>query len=101
MEVVTQWKPGTDLMEVWIRQPGIQGFLIGRVEPDGSMRMEEYEPGEMVPPTLRLQSQIWDALSSKAAGVLPPSASTERHLADATAVRDRLLSLVEKGYDPN
>lgn len=47
-------------------------------------------------PSLVLGVDVWEALASAAADALPPSAATDRHLADAIGVRDRLLVMAEQ-----
>jgi hypothetical protein len=49
-------------------------------------------------PTLHLPADALEALLAEAEKVIPASHATERHLTDAVAVRDRLLTLVEEGW---
>lgn len=51
------------------------------------------------PPSLTLPAGVLEALLAEAEKVIPASHATERHLADSIAVRDRLLVLVEKGWE--
>lgn len=52
--------------------------------------------GEEAPEPLRFPRDSLAALVAEASGILPPSAATTAHLQDAVAVRDRLLTLVER-----
>ena len=97
MKVETRWKPGTDLMQVWIRADHATKPQIAYVDPDGRLTFEEVAQGKDVAPTLELQGDVWEALQAKINGILPPSAATERHLQDAIAVRERVLDHFLKG----
>lgn len=97
-----------DVFVVDIRRSGAGAVLrLAAPDPEGTVtRMEptweDVGPvGEPRPaPTLSLPHDVWDAIAKKAAGALPPSAATDRHLADAIAVRDRLLTMVEDAARP-
>lgn len=54
------------------------------------------EPGVEPPLWARVPMHIAEAIAEALA---PRPAATERHLDDAIALRDRLLSLVEKAHD--
>jgi hypothetical protein len=47
-------------------------------------------------PTIAMPSEMLEAIVAAAHDILPPSAATDRHLKDAVAVRDRLLTLIER-----
>jgi len=52
--------------------------------------------GEQMPdPTLRLPLDVAEPLAAALSDVLPPDRAQGRHLDDAIAVRDRLLTIVE------
>lgn len=91
MRVDAQSKPGTDMMQVWIRADHGQKPQVAYVDPDGRLTFEDVDPLKGADPTLELQGEVWEAFLAKANGILPPSASTERHLQDAIKVRDRVL----------
>lgn len=91
MKVVTQWKPGTDMMQVWIRADHGVKPQVAYVDPEGRLTFKDVHPLKDVQPTLELQSDVWEALHAEINGIFPPSASTERHLQDAILVRDRVL----------
>lgn len=58
-----------------------------------------FDSGADVPPTLNLDDQIIEALAVALNEVGPPPNTTMKEaLDDSKAVRDRLLSLVEKTY---
>jgi hypothetical protein len=97
MKVVTQWRPGTDLIDVWIRQETFNGAVLLRMKPDGLWEWEKVEPAESISPTFTLPGDVFNALITEGADILPPSAATERHLADAIKVRDQLLALLIPG----
>lgn len=86
------------------RQVGDQGLievlqLAG--EPAGTTPVWVAIPRAERPPiTLRLHEDALEGLMAAAGDHLPPSAATERHLADAVAVRDRVLGLVEHLASP-
>lgn len=61
----------------------------------GATNDEGAQVGTM-PPGISLPAGVLDAIVAKATGTTPPQAATERHLNDAIAVRDRLLTLVEQ-----
>lgn len=69
-----------------------------RIDGDG-WRWEEIDAAETPSPTLFLPPDAMEALLGEAEKVIPASHATERHLSDAIAVRDRLLDLVESGWD--
>jgi hypothetical protein len=48
-------------------------------------------------PTFEMPLDMLEAIVAAAHDILPPSAATDRHLKDAVAVRDRLLTLLEGG----
>jgi hypothetical protein len=47
--------------------------------------------------TFEMPVAMLEAIVAAAHDILPPSAATDRHLKDAVAVRDRLLTLLEGG----
>jgi len=98
MKVVAQWRPGTDLIDVWIRQETFNGAALLRMKPDGMWEWKKLEgTAEPVSPTLTFPGDVFNALITEGTDILPPSAATERHLADAIKVRDQLLALLIPG----
>jgi hypothetical protein len=65
----------------------------------GGWRFDPFDESELPPPTLELPEDALRALLEEAGKVLPATHATERHLQDAIAVRDRLLNLVESGWE--
>lgn len=63
---------------------------------DGSEKAS-YGPGESPEPSFVVDRQVIEAIISAGSDFLPPSQATDRHLADAIGIRDRLLSLMERG----
>lgn len=95
MKVVTQWRPGTDLIDIWIRQETFNGAVLLRMKEDGIWEWGKLEVAAApVLPTLTLPGDVFKALIAEGADILPPSAATERHLQDAIKVRDQLLALL-------
>lgn len=95
MKVVTQWRPGTDLIDVWIRQETFNGAVLLRMKAESIWGWEKLEQTTgPVSPTLTLPGDVFKALIAEGADILPPSAATERHLSDAIKVRDQLLALL-------
>lgn len=57
----------------------------------------EVSDGAEVPePSLTLRGDMLKALVEKGSDVLPPSGQMAEHLKDACAIRDRLLTIVER-----
>lgn len=81
---------------VWqpIRDPN---FEVG--ERIGGTDWGEVPVGGQVPPSLRLPEDVWVAMLAAGADVPAPSRAQHDHLADAMAVRDRLLAMVESGWE--
>lgn len=92
-----------DTVQVWVYD-GVTESSPGRVLRLGQldngplgpgMRWEEHELGARPEPTLELRTDILEAIVKAAADTLPVTPATERHLADATASRDRITSMLE------
>lgn len=66
-----------------------------RVNP---MRWEEAAPNEDTEPTFSLPQDILEALVQTAAKVVPVTNATNRHLEREIEISDRLLALVEDGW---
>lgn len=102
MEVFTQYRPGTTLIDIWITQDRPDGRYQHIVVGGDRWEWRKLEEAQITPsPTLTLEGNTFRALIANGSDILPPSAATERHLQDATAVRDRLLALVEKSHAPD
>ncbi len=98
MRVHTEWRVGTDVQDIWVFEEARNLHLVLKgADESGEQRWEwqETEPMERPDPTLSLPSHVFKALTASLNGVLPASEATERHLKDATDVRDRLLAMVE------
>jgi hypothetical protein len=74
-------------------------FRVLRLTDEPWPKWETASEMEDVKPTLHLSGDALEALLAEAEKVIPASHATERHLNDAVAVRDRLLALIEKGWD--
>lgn len=83
--------------KVWLYEPLGQGRTVRVVGFDerGEVLLQNFEDTADIPPSFVLREDMLKALLDEAAGVLPPSEATSEHLADARAIRDRLLALVE------
>ena len=57
--------------------------------------IELTEADQLSPLGIRLPEGALDAIVAKHTSTRPPQAATERHLEDACAIRDRLLTLLE------
>lgn len=84
---VTQEHPGVGLVRLALQE-------------DGSWMWVKVEPATDIPPSFSLPTGIFEAILTAGGDHLPPSAATDRHLADSTVVRDRLLALVERLAGP-
>jgi hypothetical protein len=91
-----QWQDRT--AKVWIYQSHPQGTTVFYPEGD-VIRTVDIKNGELFPkePSLRLPNGMLQALVDAAMPQFPPSEALDRHLRDAIGVRDRLLTIVEKG----
>jgi hypothetical protein len=100
MDVHTQYRPGTTLIDIWLTRDTPQGRMQHVVVGEDTWEDRRLEAGLKTPkPSLTLEDDVFRALIASGSDILPPSAATERHLADAIKVRDRLLDQVapEKG----
>lgn len=80
-------------LAVWFYTHGPDGAVV--YDADGSVQ-ERLAVGEDAgEPSLVISEDALKALISQAGDHLPPSSASDRHLADAISVRDRLLSMVE------
>ena len=94
IHIERNWTNGVD--DIWIARDGITGGReVLRLLGDGVLRWDVLEPPVKVEPTLSLPRQLAELLGAELTGIAPPSAAQAAHLADAIAVRDRLLALVE------
>lgn len=59
----------------------------------------QIEPGEKIKPSLKIDDEVWEALVSAILGLPTDQAPLADHLNDACAVRDRLLTMVEMGWE--
>lgn len=82
-------------VKVWVYRDDSRPAVL-RLDETGLERWDELAIGVDVEPTLVLPEAALAAIVAEAGNVLPPSAATDRHLTDAVAVRDRLLTLVER-----
>jgi hypothetical protein len=69
------------------------------VNEDGSIRWETQDWDKEVPVFLSLEPTVLEALARAIGDVTQTSDATRDHLSDARATRDRLLALVEKGWE--
>jgi hypothetical protein len=81
-------------VKIWLYEEGGDGVY--QHDLDGSHT--RIPNGASLPePTLELREDALQVLVAEASGILPPSDATTVHLRDAITVRDRLLTLVERG----
>ena len=88
-----------DAVKVWFYTPLANGTTrVHRLVGHDQWEDVLVEANGLLPdPSLVLPASALGALVAEAGDILPPSAATDRHLKDTIDVRDRLLSLVEKG----
>lgn len=83
-------------VKVWLWRQGerdtrqVLRFLGG-----DTYQWDEVLAAVVMEPSFVLQEDAFAALVAAGSDILPPSAATSQHLADAIGVRDRLLTLVE------
>jgi hypothetical protein len=94
MEVHTEWRVGTDIMDCWFLQRGFKETRQLVVKGPEEFEWRELSPGDKPAPSLSLPNDVYRALTAKLNGVLPASEATERHLKDTIEVRNRLLDKV-------
>lgn len=66
---------------------------------DGELLWETTGEGAVIPTLFRARKEVIDALAAAAAEVTQASDQTLSALNDAKVVRDRLLTLIEKGWE--
>ncbi len=87
-------------LDIWIWDRAGKFATFATVGDDGRLSVEWKEEPEGTfiddrPPTLRLQPEVLEAIIRAAEGHVHPQDATTRHLDDATATRDRLLTMIE------
>lgn len=94
--VVINERIGWADVEIWFFSYPQMGK--GRVlEPDGETVKYEYDrDGSLQEPTLRMSHYALEKLIAAGCEYLPPTSATVEHLKDSNAVRDRLLTIVER-----
>ena len=75
---------------------GRQRFVATGLTEQGHLTFREAMEGEVVEPFMRLRPEALKALLAAAGEYTESSDATVAHLKDAIAVRDRLLTLVER-----
>ena len=95
MKVQLHWVPGTDSYGVWILQD-FPERRVARISGRDEWLWEKVVDGQEVEPTLRLTSQVLEALRGELSEFGPLDNSNVSFLRDTIKTRDRLFSLVEK-----
>ena len=90
-----EWEPMTDRRRIWIYAPRLEGGM-RYLAPDLRTWQDVEQNGPAPKPTLLLDRQVFDSLAHGLANHGQPSDAQAIHLADARAIRDRLLALVER-----
>lgn len=90
-----------DAMKVWFfTRRNETAVTVHRMVGDDQWQDEDVPSNGLMPePSVVLRRDMLEALVAAASDVLPPSGAQSAHLADAITIRDRLLTLVEKGAD--
>lgn len=87
-----------DLYDVYLWDQEFTGrHFYMKYHGDGVWSHEEILEGGLIVPTFSLPAPLLEAIAREVSGIIPPTEATTEHLKDARAVRDRLLTLVEKG----
>lgn len=73
----------------------VRAHASGRDE-RGRIVWTQHSSGAIVPPFLTLSPEVMKAIVDAGTGTFPPTDATTAHLKDAIAVRDRLLTVVER-----
>jgi hypothetical protein len=94
VHVERRWS--TQSVRVWVR---IGNGKLLTIPGPGLLEEVEVEPGGITEEgyLMELPEHVFAAIVAAGAEVLPPDRAMAAHLADATTVRDRLLSIFEKG----
>lgn len=92
MKVQVHWRPGTDLQDIYLFRDGYGGKRLQMVltGPD-TWENREIEESQKVEPSLSLPGEVLSQLVQEAMHLLPPDQAQAKHLADAIAVRERIL----------
>lgn len=88
MEAHIDFMPATFRARLWLFQRMPEGTAI--FDLDGSVR-ETVPTGAQPEPSVEIDEAVLKSIVAAASDQLPPTAATDRHLADAIAVRDRLM----------
>ena len=95
MRVQIQWRPGTDLMDIWLIADGFggerqQSVLVG----ENKWEWRGLSEGDRPDPSFSLPGDVLADIVAEAGKIPQPSAALANHLADTIKVRDRLLDKV-------
>lgn len=98
MKVHLEHNWSADTVDITVHRRRGDASEVLRLGGPGELDRWEEVPADVKPvePTLTLRPEVLEAIVAQAHNVLSPSAAVDRHLADATATRDRLLTLVER-----
>ena len=98
MNVRLEHRFASDSYRVWFFEQHPFRVYLWVEAPNGWMWFEA-DPNAECEPSLEIRTDLLEALLAEAGKVLPATHATERHLLDAIATRDRLLTLVEAGWE--
>jgi hypothetical protein len=101
MKAHIEWGWSTGAMHVFLFERGPDRYFT--VGEDGYLVAHEYRPEATneARPALILEREILEVLLRASAEKVPPSDATVDALKDTRAVRDRLLAMVERAYQPS
>ncbi len=87
-----------DAVDIFIVSDGPDRHVMSFKE-DGKTEWVPYEEFAEPPPTMTLRYDVWDAFQKAVGQHTQASDATVEALRDTRAVRDRLLALIEAGWE--
>lgn len=98
MRTVVEHDVATRHVNVWVFTTADGDYVLRMpMAPLAVPTWDQVEFGERPAPTLRLDESVFAAIVQEGMQVVPASSVMERAWKDAIGVRDRLLSIIEKG----
>lgn len=100
MKVYIDQRIAANSVRLYVLDPGGPGVQrLWQSKGGDQWSFEEIREGQSVEgmATIEMPVPMLEAIVAAAHDILPPSAATDRHLKDAVAVCDRLLTLLEGG----
>ncbi len=101
MEARTEWVPGTDQVRVWVYQRGLDGEGVYYTLSENGWEGHRVAQGEQIEHAFEAPTMLMKALAEAATDLLPADRAQAQHLADAIAVRDRILAAYLPAQPPS